>query len=111
MRFEDIHFGAAAFVAPYWIDNDPSIEGNVSYSVVVRDNELLQTVSNYIAQSQRISFNGTWMLIAYWLDVPEALLKQQVRHWRGSTLSIMFAYTFFIMTSHIPNKRACLYYQ
>ncbi|CAI8026301.1 Deleted in malignant brain tumors 1 protein [Geodia barretti] len=83
VRFEDIHFGAAAFVSPYWIDNDPSIEGNVSYSVVVRDNELLQTVSNYIAQSQRISFNGTWMLIAYWLDVPEALLKQQVNSYQA----------------------------
>ena len=80
VRFEDIQFGAAAFVTPYWIDNDPSSQGNVSYSVFVRGSEQLQKVSSFISQSQRTSFIGTWMLVAYWLDVPEALLERQVSH-------------------------------
>ena len=80
VRFEDIHVGATAFIAPYWIDNNPSIRGNVSYSVFSQDSELLLTVSNFIAKSQQTSFIGTWMLVAFWRDVPEALLEQ-VRHY------------------------------
>lgn len=58
------------FVAPYWIDNDLSVGGNVSYGVFTGESALLDEVSNFISISESIEFSGTWMLVAYWIDVP-----------------------------------------
>ena len=89
VRFEDIQIGTPAFVAPYWIDNDPSIQGNVSYSVFVQGDQLLE-VSSFISRTQRTSFRGTWMVVAFWLDVPEALLEQHV-----SRIEFHIVYCFY----------------
>ena len=58
------------FLAPYWIDNDPSVAGLVSYEVFTGDSTQLNEVSEFISQSQCVQFTGTWMLVAEWDDVP-----------------------------------------
>ena len=58
------------FVAPYWIENDLSQGGNVSYGVFTEDSTLLIEVSDFISQSESVEFSGTWMLVAYWINVP-----------------------------------------
>ena len=62
--------GITPFLAPYWIDNDPSVAGLVSYEVFSGDSTQLNEVSDYISQSQCVQFSGTWMLVAEWDDVP-----------------------------------------
>ena len=78
VTFEDIQFGATAFVAPYWIDNDPSAGGSVSYAVFSGSSPILQYVSEIISRNQSIDFRGVWMLVAFWSKVPEFFLHQQV---------------------------------
>ena len=58
------------FVAPYWIDNNLSSGGTVSYGVFTGDSTLLDEVSNFISISENIQFSGVWMLVAYWNDIP-----------------------------------------
>ena len=61
---------SGSFIAPYWVDNDPSMGGSVSYEVHSGTNSLLNQVSNGISRIEGVEFSGTWMLVAYWLDVP-----------------------------------------
>ena len=62
-------------VAPFWTDNDiTGGVGEVSYQVYNNSlSESLSWVSTYISQQQQVNFNGTWMLVAEWRDVPEYL--------------------------------------
>ena len=78
INFENIPFGATSFVAPYWIDNDPLLRGNVSYEVHREGSQLLRVVSEYISNNQSVEFSGVWMLAAFWLDVPEHFIEEQV---------------------------------
>lgn len=75
-------FSEASFydylVAPFWSDNDiTGGVGEVSYQVH-EDNqsESLSWISTYISQQQQINFNGNWMLIAEWTNVPEYLREK-----------------------------------
>ena len=72
--FNELQCGTTPFIAPYWIDSDPSVRGNVSYEAHGTNSSLLQQVSDY---SQNLSFNGMWMMVAYCWDVPELFLDQQ----------------------------------
>lgn len=65
-------------MAPYWIDNDPSLQGSVCYEVHVQGSPLLQDVSNFVSRNQSVEFSGVWMLVAFWLDVPEYFFEEQV---------------------------------
>jgi hypothetical protein len=65
-----IPFGSASFVAPYWVDNDPSSGGIISYEVHTASNPLLSQVSQYVSNYRGSQFCGTWMLVADWRDVP-----------------------------------------
>ena len=76
--FDELQCGTTPFIAPYWIDSDPSVRGNVSYEAHGTNSSLLQQVSDYISVSQNLSFNGTWMMVAYWWDVPELFLDDTV---------------------------------
>lgn len=76
--FTSVPSQATPFIAPYWIDNDPSVGGNVSYEIH-GDGPLLQLVSDYISSSQNRTFCGTWMVVAYWWDVPELFFEDLVR--------------------------------
>lgn len=61
-------------VAVYWTDNDISTGvGEVSYQVHTDNTETVQWVNTYISQTQQVNFNGTWMLLAEWKDVPQYL--------------------------------------
>ena len=92
IRFDRIQVGAAAFVAPYWIDNDPSVQGNVTYQVFTEGNSFLELVSDYISRDQSIDFNGVWMLVAFWYDVPEVFFEERVGNF-------IFQYSYLLCTS------------
>lgn len=77
VRFEDIPSTSVPFVAPYWIDNDPSIGGNVSYAVF-QSGSVIDDVSLFLSSVEGTLFRGIWMLVAYWEDLPESLLAEQV---------------------------------
>ena len=78
LPFNQLPPGTTPFIAPYWIDSDPSVRGNVSYEAHGTNSSLLQQVSDYISVSQSLSFSGTWMMVAYWWDVPELFLDDTV---------------------------------
>ena len=78
MRFENIPARTTPFIAPYWIDNDPSLRGNVSYEVHTTGSPLLNQVNDYISSNQNAQFRGTWMMVAFWWDVPELFLEDTV---------------------------------
>ena len=78
IRFDRIQVGASAFVAPYWIDNDPSTQGSVSYKVYAQGSPSLELVSDFISSDLSIEFSGVWMLVAFWQDVPEVFFEEQV---------------------------------
>ena len=58
------------FIAPYWIDSDPSQGGFVSYEVFQENNEQLSEVNSFISQAESVEFSGSWMIVAQWDDVP-----------------------------------------
>ena len=65
----------ANVLAAYWNDHDPRSEGTVEYKVYTTElgaqaEQYLSTVSGYISQQQERNFTGTWMLVAYWNQVP-----------------------------------------
>ena len=81
--FANIHidYGSVTpFLAPYWIDNDLSQSGNVSYEVHTADSRLLSQVNDFISRSQSVEFNGTWMLVVQWLDVSLWSFNDTVRN-------------------------------
>ena len=73
--FNSIPSGSTPFIAPYWIDNDPSMGGNVSYEIHQGGSPMLKLVSDYISSNQSRQFCGTWMMMAYWWDVPELFVE------------------------------------
>ena len=97
IRFDHIRVGASTFVAPYWIDNDPSIQGNVSYGVHVQGSSSLQLVSDFISRDQEIEFSGLWMLVAFWQDLPEVFFEEQV-------ISV------YVLYFSINNMFSCMYF-
>ena len=64
------HLGTNPFVAPYWIENDLSVGGDVSYAVFSGNSTTLIQVSNFISSHEGVNFSGTWMLVAKWDSVP-----------------------------------------
>ena len=65
-----IPFGSASFVAPYWVDNDPSSGGIISFEVHTGSSPLLRQVSQHVSNYRGSQFCGTWMLVADWFAVP-----------------------------------------
>ena len=57
-------------VAPFWADHDPRPAGQVSYEVHQEDADL-STVNRFLKQHTGTEFEGSWMLVAYWDNVPE----------------------------------------
>ena len=78
--------GSTPFIAPYWFDNDPSSHGNVSYEIHSISSLLLTQVSEYISNRESTQFTGNWMVVAYWLDVPELFSESVV----SNTLNPIF---------------------
>ena len=61
---------SGSFIAPDWVDNNPSMGGSVSYEVHNDGSALLRQVSCAISSRENINFRGTWMLVVYWFNVP-----------------------------------------
>ena len=61
---------SGSFIAPYWVDNDPSMGGSVSYEVHDGESLLLRRVSCSISSREKFGFRGTWMLVVFWYNVP-----------------------------------------
>ena len=62
-------------VAPFWSNNDISNRvGNISYEVHTEANspELINLVSSFITQQEQVQFNGSWMLVTRWNEVPQS---------------------------------------
>ena len=87
--FASIPSQATPFIAPYWIDNDPSMRGNVSYEIHAGNGPLLQLVNDHISSSQNVTFCGTWMMVAYWWDVPELFLEDMVRCYTCANINLL----------------------
>ena len=78
--YEGYHFPSnnervrdANIAAPFWNDHDARAS-NVYYKLYDSDDfddqTELQYVSEYISFQRDVSFDGTWMIIAQWVDVP-----------------------------------------
>ena len=57
-------------IAPFWSDVDIRSVGDISYEIHTSSTAAMSLVSTFISQRQQIDFTGTWMLIAYWNNVP-----------------------------------------
>ena len=106
IRFDRILAGAPAFVAPYWIDNDPSVQGGVTYEVFTQGNSSMERVSNYISRDQSIDFNGVWMLAAIWVNVSEVFFEEQVGNFMHITFCIPICVPGFIFFC-VPHSIHC----
>ena len=65
---------ATFMAAPFWANADISNRiGTVSYEVHHSDisQTYISQVSMFISQQQQVTFNGTWMLISEWSNVPQ----------------------------------------
>lgn len=61
-------------VAPFWASSDTSNRvGTVSYEVYRSETsqKYISQVSMFISQQQQVIFNGTWMLISEWSNIPQ----------------------------------------
>jgi hypothetical protein len=58
-------------VAPYWTPSDLSSRGQVLYEVHT-NSSLLDTVNSAISSEIGVIFEGAWLLVVYWSDIPSA---------------------------------------
>lgn len=85
-------------VAPYWADFDTTSDGSVSWWIE-EDSTSVEFVSTVIqSQFEDEDFIGTWMLVAYWEDVPAA---DTVSHCWGIGVYTSMLFHFFRL---IPSK-------
>ena len=63
-------------VAPFWVDLDYSSGGSISYEIhsCISENgvsrELLERTSSFVSSAKNLSFQGTWMFVERWEEVP-----------------------------------------
>jgi hypothetical protein len=58
-------------VAPFWADHDPRPAGQIAYEIHGANSEILSVVNRFIRQQTGTDFEGSWMLVANWDNVPE----------------------------------------
>lgn len=58
-------------VAPFWADHDPRPAGKISYDVYGTNSAIVSAVNRFIRQQMGTDFEGSWMLVVKWDDVPE----------------------------------------
>lgn len=58
-------------MAPFWADNDLRPSGKVSYEIHNISTGYMSSVSRYIRQQTESTFEGSWMLVVEWKDIPE----------------------------------------
>ena len=69
----DIPTSGLSIVAPFASDTDLSDSGTVHWRTYFSHNVETTFISAYISSRLNVSFNGTWMLLVGWYDVPEYL--------------------------------------
>ena len=57
-------------VAPFWANHDTRMMGEISYEVHNTSTGVMSQVSEFITE-QLSTFQGTWMLVADWSNVPQ----------------------------------------
>ncbi len=62
-------------LAVFWNDHDPRMNSEVQYNVYSIDEgtlaeHYLNTVSRHVSKQEEKNFTGTWMIVAYWKQVP-----------------------------------------
>ena len=62
-----------AIVAPFAANTDLTSAGSVRWNTYFSHNVETTFISAYISSRLGVSFNGTWMLLVQWYDVPEYL--------------------------------------
>ena len=73
-------FSSLQVVSVFLADHDPRSGGSVRYRVDRNTTEDVKTVSEFIRnQNVSTSFEGVWMLVAEWKDVPMFGNNNQVR--------------------------------
>ena len=88
-------------VAPFWTDNDISNGvGSVFYQVHDIMTESLNWVSSFISQRQQVRFNGNWMLVAEWRNVPKYLGDTSIV--RNNTVTVTYTIIIHYYLSIIP---------
>ena len=61
-----------SFISSFWLKGDIAVgRGNVSYEVHNTSTSLLRQVSDYVSRNQSVPFVGSWMIVAFWSEVPE----------------------------------------
>ena len=78
-------------VAPFWADHDHRVAGQVSYEMYPKSSEV-SFVNRFINQKTGNNFEGSWMLVAKWDNVPE-LQSDVVKVFNGSYNTLLF-YTY-----------------
>ena len=64
-----------SFIASFWLKGDIAVgRGNVSYEVHNTSTSLLRQVSDYVSRNQSVPFVGSWMMVAFWSEVPEKFI-------------------------------------
>ena len=58
-------------VAPFWADHDIRPSGQISYEIHDANSQYTSIVNRFIRQQTGIEFEGSWMLLGRWDDVPE----------------------------------------
>ena len=85
----DIPTPGISIVAPFAANTDLTRTGSVRWKTFFSHNAGTTFISAYISSRLGVSFNGTWMLIVYWYDVPQYL---------GSTVRAKKYFSIIIMT-------------
>ncbi len=92
-------------LAPFWADVDISPffgsinDGSIKYEVHTTASnfsgsiDLIGRVSNFISNKTETTFEGSWMLVALWDEVPPfgGVFGQEVRIIRSWTLAILYS--------------------
>ena len=70
--FGSLPISTPSFIASFWLMGDITVRrGNVSYEVHNTSTSLLRQVSDYVSRNQSVPFVGSWMMVAFWSEVPE----------------------------------------
>ena len=78
-----------SFIASFWLTGDITVgRGNVSYEVHTTSTSLLRQVSDYVSRNQSVPFVGSWMMIAFWSEVPEKFVTSV------SSISMIHVYIY-----------------
>ncbi len=66
-------------VAPYWVNFDIRQFGSISYEIHRTITDKMSVVNNFIQQQEDEEFVGTWMMVAFFNEVPQLDSTNEVK--------------------------------